>query len=78
MVFGGARNKQKHNPSGSGQQARGTTKKVPVSSVTFSSEKKKNKAKLSQPVISPEDTDSDTELTMSQTSTQKMLHKALK
>ena len=60
-------------------------KKAPVSS------EKKNKAKLSQPVISPEDTDSDTELTMSQTSTQeplvpssilkqfgKILHKALK
>lgn len=65
MVLGGARNKSEFSPN-SGSQARNTSKKAPVSSGTFTSEKK-NKSKLTK-TISPGD--SDSELNILQTSQQ--------
>lgn len=63
MVLGGARNKSEFSPN-SGSQARNTSKKAPVSSGTFTSEKK-NKSKLTK-TISP----GDSELNILQTSQQ--------
>lgn len=88
MVLGGARNKTKQTPN-NGTQAQNTTKKAPVSSATFTSQKR-NKPKMLQH-ISPGNSDSESELTLPHTSFQepvvpsnilkqfeKMLHKALR
>lgn len=88
MVLGGARNKTKQTPN-SGTPVRNTIKKAPITSGKFTSEKS-NKPKMSQ-LISPGDSDSETDLTVSHTTIQesavptsimkqfeKMLNKALK